>query len=172
MPEWWLPCFIACFNVVSISLSLFHLFGLKSHDSSDSLFHSRPSRNRMLDRFPSATKLTGVTFKRFHHLGIAWKRILHSWWTSEKKRKDVCVCAWQRCWCCCCDVCFFCVCDCCFSVSSTAWITVLRSDKQALCEVQVFFSLYFFWNSTFALWFVVNCNNNNIKMVDWTRRIK
>lgn len=47
--------------------------------------------------------------------------------------------------------CFFLlVCDCCFSVSSTAWTTVLRSDKQALCEVQVFFFAYFFWSSTFA----------------------
>ena len=44
--------------------------------------------------------------------------------------------------------------------SSTAWITVLRSDKQALCDVQVFFFSTLFWYSVFRLWFV--------KMVEWT----
>lgn len=34
--------------------------------------------------------------------------------------------------------------------SSTVWKTVLRSDKQALCEVQVFFFSLLFWYFIFA----------------------
>lgn len=54
-------------------------------------------------------------------------------------------------------ICIF-FCDYCslFFQFSTAWITVLRSDKQALCEVQVFFFLYIFWYFFFRLWFVKN----------------
>lgn len=85
--------------------------------------------------FSFALSVTGVTFKRFRHLSFAWKRILHSWWTSGRN-----MCA-LFCDCCCC--CFFAL------HSSTAWITVLRSDKQALCEVQVFF-FTFFGTSFFA----------------------
>lgn len=91
--------------------------------------------------------LTGVTFKRFRHLSFAWKRILHTWWTSERN-EYVLVHASLSLW----FLFFFARMFVCVYVivvlqSSTVWITVLRFDKQALCEVQVFFFLYFFGTS-------------------------
>lgn len=74
-----------------------------------SLSLSLSAANRMLRPFPFSYELTGVTFtKDFTIVSFAWKRILHSWWTSEKQHKMP-MCVWAS----------FCVCDCCFYFPAT-----------------------------------------------------
>lgn len=87
---------------------------------------------------------TGVLhLKDFVILGFAWKRVLHSWWTSEKNnmRTVLRLCVWLLYF-----VGFF-------FQSSTAWITVLRSDKQALCEGAGVFFYFAFFRDVFSFAF-------------------